>query len=84
MSASKPSGKLSLCQDKQNQRSLMKKNTISTRNGQGLERQSAVLKELCYRFVYPLLKRLHGVVDWRLVQTRLGLITVIVIHRYRN
>jgi hypothetical protein len=39
---------------------------------------------MCYRYVQPLLKRLHEKLDRRLVQTMLGLMMVIIMHRHRN
>jgi len=62
----------------------MKKDTTSSFSGQGSEQQSDVLSDLCYRFVQPLLKRLHEKLDRRLIQTFLDLMRVIVMHRHRN
>jgi hypothetical protein len=39
---------------------------------------------MCYRYVKPLLERLHKKLDRRLVQTLLDLMMVIVMHRHRN
>jgi len=62
----------------------MKKDTSSKIGGQGLEQQSEILGDLCYRFVQPLLKQLHEKLDRRLVQTFLDLMIVIIMHRHRN
>jgi hypothetical protein len=62
----------------------MKKDTSSSMSGQGSEQQSAVMSDLCYRFVQPLLRRLYTKLDRRLVQTLLDLMMVIVMHRHRN
>ena len=62
----------------------MKKDTTSAISGQGSAQQAEVLSEMCYRYVQPLLKRLHAKLDRRLVQTFLDLMRVIVMHRHRN
>ncbi len=62
----------------------MDKHTATQRNGQGSGYQSAVLTDLCYRFVRPLLKELAVKMDRRLVQTFFDLLLVIVMHRHRN
>jgi hypothetical protein len=46
----------------------MKENTTRLFSGQGSEQQSAVLSDMCYRFVAPLLNRLYAKLDRRLVQ----------------
>lgn len=62
----------------------MNKDTTSAIVGQGSGRQAEVLSEMCYRFVKPLLERLHKRLDRRLVQTLLDLMMVIVMHRHRS
>lgn len=62
----------------------MKEDTSSKIWGQGLEQQSEVLSDLCYRFTQPLLKQLYEKLDRRLVQTFLDLMIVIIMHRHRN
>jgi hypothetical protein len=62
----------------------MKKDTTSAVNSQGSARQAEVLSEMCYRYVQPLLKRMHEKLDRRLVQTFIDLMRVIVMHRHRN
>lgn len=62
----------------------MKKDTTNLGGGQGSAQQSAVLGEMCYRFVQPLLGKLNEKLDRRLVQTMLGLMIVIIMHRHRN
>jgi len=62
----------------------MNKHTVKPCKGQGSRHQAEVLAELCYRFVRPLLQRLHAQMDRRLVHTFLDLLPVIVMHRHRN
>lgn len=62
----------------------MRKHTANHRVGQGSVYHSAVLADLCYRFVRSLLQDLHAKMDRRLVQTFLDLLLVIVMHRHRN
>jgi hypothetical protein len=45
---------------------------------------SAVLADMCYEFLKPLLVELNTWLDRRLVQTCLGLVLAIVMHRHRN
>ncbi len=62
----------------------MNEHTPTRGNGQGSPYQSAVLTDLCYRFVRPLLGELAVKMDRRLVQTFFDLLLVIVIHRPRS
>lgn len=62
----------------------MNKHTQARIGRQVSGRQAAVLEQLCYQFLKPLLVELNGMVDRRIVQTFLGTVLAIVIHRHRH
>jgi len=62
----------------------MSEHTANIQPGQASSHQSAVLTDLCYRFVRPLLQELHQHLDRRLVETALNLVQIMVMHRHRN
>src|SRR5512135_1816825 len=62
---------------------VSKHNPIAS-SAQAPDTQSAVLSELCYLFLKPLLAELDRLLDRRLVQTFLSLVQAILIHRHRN
>ena len=48
------------------------------------EENSAWLERSCYRYLYGLLAALDSCLDRRLVETFLGLVLVVMVHRHRN
>lgn len=62
----------------------MKDDTTKAGLGQASERAAAVLSEMCYGYVKPLLKALNERLDRRLVKTFIDLMLVIVILRNRH
>jgi hypothetical protein len=48
------------------------------------EEKSAWLERNCYRYLYGLLAALDSCLDRRLVETFLGLVLVVILHRHRN
>jgi hypothetical protein len=48
------------------------------------EENSAWLERSCYRYLYGLLAALDSCLDRRLVETFLGLVLVVIMHRHRN
>jgi hypothetical protein len=68
---------------KQNKRrSVMSKHTQIQPKEQ--ENASAYVQDLCYQFLLSLLVTLDAYLDRRLVETFLGLVLVILMHRHRN
>lgn len=62
----------------------MENDTTKAGLGQGSERMSEVISEMCYGYVKPLLKALNRRLDRRLVKTFIDLMLVIVILRNRH
>jgi hypothetical protein len=60
----------------------MSKHTQIERKEQ--ENYSAYLQDLCYQFLLSLLVSLDAYLDRRLVETFLGLVMVVIVHRHRN
>ncbi len=60
----------------------MSKHTHIDRKEQ--ENNSAYLQDLCYQFLLSLLVTLDAYIDRRLVETFLGLVMAIIMHRHRN
>jgi len=62
----------------------MSKHNPTAASAQAPGQQSAVLAEMGYLFLKPLLAQLDRLLDRRLVQTFLSLVQAILIHRHRN
>jgi hypothetical protein len=62
----------------------MSKHNPTAASAQAHDKQSAVLAEMCYFFLGPLLAQLDQLLNRRLVQTLLSLVQTIVMHRHRN